>query len=73
MNLVLLDNIQVIEFIQHKTNKPTITPLINNAKELIPDMKYEEQKVFDVKSNQDTNVRICCSVIYFDIFGLELE
>ena len=47
-----------LEFVQHKTNKHTITPLIDQAKELIPPQEFEQQRMFKVKTNQDTNRKL---------------
>ncbi len=48
-------NITYLDFIQHKTKKPALIPLIEQAKALIPTKGFDEQKVFNVLVNQATN------------------
>lgn len=47
-----------IDFTQHKTNKHTLIPLIEQAKELIPVKEFDQQRIFKVKTNQDTNRKL---------------
>ncbi len=47
-----------LDFVQHKTNKHTLIPLIDQAKELIPPKEFEQQRIFKVKTNQDTNRKL---------------
>lgn len=47
-----------IEFTQHKTNKPTMIPLIEQASKLIPDELFLHQKVFRVFTNQHCNRKL---------------
>lgn len=47
-----------IDFTQHKTNKPTIIPLIEQASKLIPDELFLHQKVFNVYTNQHCNRKL---------------
>ena len=49
------ENTTYLDFMQHKTNKPALIPLIDQAKALIPDQGFTEQKVFNVMVNQTTN------------------
>ncbi len=58
VNVKLLDNTTFLDFVQHKTKKASIIPLIDQAKELLPQMEFEEQRVFDVKTDQDTNRKL---------------
>lgn len=53
-----VENITFLNFMQHKTKKATIIPLIDQAKELIPVMEFEHQRVFNVKTDQDTNRKL---------------
>ncbi|MEI6059363.1 MAG: site-specific integrase [Bacteroidota bacterium] len=53
-----LDNITFLDFSQHKTKKGSIIPLIDQAKELIPFQEFEQQRVFKVKTDQDTNRKL---------------
>jgi len=48
-------NIMYLDYVQHKTKKQVLIPLIDQAKALIPSKGFEEQKVFDVKTNKTTN------------------
>jgi site-specific recombinase XerD len=57
-NVKVLDTTTFLDFTQHKTKKSSIIPLIDQAKELLPTMEFEEQKVFDVKTDQDTNRKL---------------
>ncbi len=58
VNLKKHDNTSFLDFVQHKTQKPTIIPLIDQAKELIPEQEFEQQRIFKVHVNQDTNRKL---------------
>ena len=58
LNIVTVEGIQVVEYAMHKTKKPTLTPLIEQAVKLIPDNLLKYQKVFKVTTNQDTNRKL---------------
>jgi len=47
-----------LEFVQNKTNKPALIPLMQQAIELLPVQEFEHQKVFKVNCNQDTNRKL---------------
>ena len=57
-NIKQKDDITFLDFIQHKSSKRAIIPLIDQAKVLIPVMEFEQQKIFDVKTDQDTNRKL---------------
>lgn len=58
VNIKVLDNTTFLDFKQHKSKKSSIVPVIDQANELLPVMEFEEQRVFKVKSNQDTNRKL---------------
>ncbi len=58
VNLKKQDETLFLEFVQHKTKKHTIIPLIDQAKELIQDQEFEQQRIFKVHVNQDTNRKL---------------
>lgn len=58
VNVKQLDNIIFLDFVQHKTKKTSIIPLIDQAKDLLQVKEFEEQRVFDVKTDQDTNRKL---------------
>ena len=58
IHVKILDNITFLDFNQHKTKKGSIIPLIDQAKELIPFQEFEQQRVFKVKTDQDTNRKL---------------
>jgi len=58
VNLKYQSDMAFLDFVQHKTNKHTLIPLIDQAKELLPSMEFEQQRIFKVKTNQDTNRKL---------------
>ena len=58
INVKKQDTIVFLDFVQHKTKKHTILPLIDQAKELIPLQAFEQQRVFKVHTDQDTNRKL---------------
>ncbi len=58
VNLKKRNETMFLDFVQHKTKKPTIIPLIDQAKELIPEQEFEQQRIFKVHVNQDTNRKL---------------
>ena len=47
-----------VDFVQHKTKKHSVVPLIPQAIGLIPAKEFEEQRVFKVNTDQDTNRKL---------------
>ena len=58
VNVHIQEGITFLNFKQHKTKKGTIIPLIDQAKDLVPEKGFEQQKVFKVSTNQDTNRKL---------------
>lgn len=58
INLKYQAETAILDFVQHKTKKHTLIPLIDQAKDLVPQMEFEQQRVFKVKTNQDTNRKL---------------
>lgn len=54
-NLKTVNEAVYLDFKQHKTNKLSFIPVIDQAKELIPLIHFDQQKVFMVYANQYTN------------------
>ena len=54
-NLKTVNDAVYLDFKQHKTNKLSFIPVIDQAKELIPLIHFDQQKVFMVFANQYTN------------------
>ena len=53
-----VQNIHLLDIVQHKTSKPIMIPLIKQAAELIPGNGLQYQKVFNVLVNQKTNFHL---------------
>jgi integrase len=53
-----IDTRPFLDFIQHKTKKESIIPVFDQVNELLPEKQFEQQKVFRVKCNQDTNRKL---------------
>lgn len=58
VNLKYQADAPYLDFVQHKTKKHTLIPLIDQAKELIPNKEFDQQRIFKVKTNQDTNRKL---------------
>jgi site-specific recombinase XerD len=54
-SLKIVNEAVYLDFKQHKTNKLSFIPVIDQAKELIPLIHFDQQKVFMVFANQYTN------------------
>ena len=54
-SLKIVNEAVYLDFKQHKTNKLSFIPVIDQAKELIPLIHFDQQKVFFVYANQYTN------------------
>ena len=53
-----VQEIHLLDFVQHKTSKPIVIPLIKQAFELIAENGLQNQKVFNVLVNQKTNFHL---------------
>lgn len=53
-----IDTRPFLDFIQHKTKKQSFIPIFDQVKDLIPEKKFEQQRIFGVKCNQDTNRKL---------------
>ena len=53
-----VQDIHLLDFVQHKTSKPMVIPLIKQAFELIAENGLQYQKVFNVLVNQKTNFHL---------------